>query len=450
MLLNCDDLPVSYAKMFKSLLRSPLGSFLAVGIGLLAPVLHASPLGTHEYRQDGAWPFKPLVTSGRDIKNTQNETVVYAGTNWPGHGEVMIPDGLAYQSIETVVSKIKSIGINAIRLTYAIQMVDEIYANGGEDITVQAAFTQALGATNGPARFAEFLARNPGFDEATTRLQVFDAVAAECARQEVYVNLDNHMSQGAWCCNTGDGNSWFGDTYFDVENWARGLAYMADHGRAWPALTSMSLRNELRTPDSNPALERESYNWQDWYEYVRQGADAIHGANPDVLVVLSGLDFDTWLTPVVQGTALTPGSGVFSRGDFAGYGEDKLVLELHNYANSASNCDSLQSDLYNKGYQALHPEDEAAVNVFPVLLTEFGFDVAQDWQSVYSTCLADLLSTEKAGWFIWVLAGSYYIRSNTQDYEETWGLLSHDWSDWRSPDYVEQGLKPLIDNTASL
>ena len=87
--------------------------------------------------------------------------------------------------------------------------------------------------------------------------------------------------------------------------------------------------------------------------------------------------------------------------------------------------------------------------MFPVLLTEFGFDIARDWRSVYSTCLADLLSTEKSGWFIWVLAGSYYIRSGRKDFEETWGLLNHDWSDWRSADYVDGGLKPLIDNTAS-
>ncbi len=422
---------------------------LAVCIGLLAPLLYASPVGIHEYRQDDGWPFAPLVTSGRDIKNTKNETVVYAGANWPGHGEVMIPDGLAYQSIESIVSKIKSVGINAIRLTYAIQMIDEIYANGGEDITVQTSFIQALGQANGTARYNEFVEQNPTFDETTTRLQVFDAVAEECAKQEIYINLDNHMSQGAWCCNTGDGNSWFGDTYFNVENWTRGLAYMADHGKSWRALTSMSLRNELRTPASNPTLQQQSYHWQDWYKYVRQGADAVHGANPGVLVVLSGLDFDTWLTPVVQGTALTPGSGTFSRDDFEGYGSDKLVLELHNYANSASNCDSLKNDLYRKGYQALHPEDPEAADVFPVLLTEFGFDMGTGWRTVYATCLADLLSTEKAGWFIWVLAGSYYIRSGRQDYEETWGLLNHDWSDWRSSDYVEENLKPLIGNTAS-
>lgn len=95
----------------------------------------------------------------------------------------MIPDGLQYQSIATIVSKLKSIGMNAIRLTYAIQMVDQIYANGGKDTTVQASFTNALGSTNGPKVFAQFLAKNPSFNSSTTRLEVFDAVAAECAKQ---------------------------------------------------------------------------------------------------------------------------------------------------------------------------------------------------------------------------------------------------------------------------
>lgn len=95
----------------------------------------------------------------------------------------MIPDGLQYQSIATVVSKIKGLGMNAIRLTYAIQMVDQIYSNGNKDTTVQQSFTNALGSTNGPKVYAQFIAKNPSFNSSTTRLDVFDAVAAECAKQ---------------------------------------------------------------------------------------------------------------------------------------------------------------------------------------------------------------------------------------------------------------------------
>ncbi|OTB03236.1 glycoside hydrolase family 5 protein [Hypoxylon sp. CI-4A] len=426
-------------------MRSYLLSLLAFGSGLFTSSSWASPLKVANDVRADSWPYGPLVTSGRDMKNTQGGNVVYAGTNWPGHGEVMIPDGLRYQSIEDVVTKIKSVGMNAIRLTYAIQLIDDIYANNGKDTTVKDSFTKALGSTNGPKVYSQFLAKNPSFNDSTTRLQVFDAVAAECLKQQVFVHLDNHMSKASWCCGSNDGNAWFGDRDYNVDNWTRGLSYMANHGKNWPALTSMSLRNELRKPDSNPSI---AYNWQNWYTNVKKGTEAIHSANPDLLIFLSGLDYDTYITPVVQSTALTPGSGKFSTADFEGYA-DKLVLEIHNYQNSASNCDSLKSSLYNSGFQALHADDAKAVNVFPVLLTEFGFDMTGNaWQGTYATCIADYLAEQKAGWFIWVISGSYYVRSGQQDFEETWGLLKHDWSDWRSSAYVQGGLKPLASATA--
>ena len=37
--------------------------------------------------------------------------------------------------------------------------------------------------------------------------QVFDAVVAECFKQQIYVHLDNHISKGMWCCGETDGNA---------------------------------------------------------------------------------------------------------------------------------------------------------------------------------------------------------------------------------------------------
>jgi hypothetical protein len=71
-------------------------------------------------------------------------------------------------------------------------------------------------------------------------------VAAELAKQEIWVHLDNHVSKAQWCCGADDGNAWFGggymrsdigisatdifaDTYFDPAKWVRGLGYMAEH-----------------------------------------------------------------------------------------------------------------------------------------------------------------------------------------------------------------------------
>jgi hypothetical protein len=160
----------------------------------------------------------------------------------------MLPEGLGYQSIATIVQKLADTGFNTVRLTFAIEMVDDILDNGG-DVTLSATLTNALGPTNGTAMLAKIINNNPQFNANTTRLQVglfpriaaqknskilivlkvFDAVAAGLAGQHIYVHLDNHVSKAMWCCSLTDGNSWFGDTYFDTDKWVRGLSYMAAH-----------------------------------------------------------------------------------------------------------------------------------------------------------------------------------------------------------------------------
>jgi hypothetical protein len=119
-----------------------------------------------------AWPNGPLVTSGRWITDSSGTTVTYAGVNWPGAADTMLPEGLQYQSIESIVTKIKGIGINSIRLTYAIEMIDQIEDNGGNDIPIKTAFTNALGQDNGTAIYNKVVSNNPSFSTATTRLQV--------------------------------------------------------------------------------------------------------------------------------------------------------------------------------------------------------------------------------------------------------------------------------------
>lgn len=207
----------------------------------------------------------------------------------------------------------------------------------------------------------------------------------------------------------------------------------------------MSLRNELREPD-NTTLDA-TYNWETWYTYVQAGAAAINTANPDPLIFLSGLGFDTDLSPVVDKTALTPGNSTFSYADFPA---DKIVLELHNYANSVADCASLESSLASDGFAALNTSNPD-VNHFPVVLTEWGFALNDNttWLEPYTQCIAEWIPAQKAGWMIWVLAGSYYVRSGTQDYEETWGLLTHDWSAWRNPTYMEESFIPMVSATLS-
>lgn len=341
--------------------------------------------------------------------------------------------------------------MNAIRLTYATEMIDQYYDNGETDVAIQKALTDALGQDGGKSVYDKIIDNNPSFNTSTTRLQVYDAIAAECAKQEIYVHLDNHISKAGWCCSPLDGNAWWGDEFFNVDNWTRGLSFMATRGKGWSNLMSMSLRNELRIPLSNVAVAKD-YTWEDWYSHIKQGSDAIHDANADLLIFLSGLSSDQDLSPVVNGTALTPGSATFNRDDFSGYGDKKLVLELHAYDNilgpGPSNCTAVQEKLFNAGFKAL--TDDAA-NQFPVVLTEFGLvQNGTAAQNPYISCLLDYVPSRNAGWMLWQLGGSYYIREGTQDQDESWGLLTHDWSDVRSSDFVDNSLTPAVKKTFTI
>jgi hypothetical protein len=137
---------------------------------LLLPILGALSQASPIISRASSWPHAPFTTSGRDIKNSLNETVVYAGVNWPGAADVMIPEGLQYQSIATIMSKIKDLGMNVIRLTYAVEMIDDIYE--GVDSSLKTAFINALGEVNGTRVLKQVLESNPGFSENTTRLEV--------------------------------------------------------------------------------------------------------------------------------------------------------------------------------------------------------------------------------------------------------------------------------------
>lgn len=119
-----------------------------------------------------SWPNGPFTTSGATILDASNNSIKYAGANWPGAADVMIPEGLQYQSVASIVAKLKEAGVNVIRLTYAIELIDQIYEHDGVDVPISTAFTEALGKTNGTVIYDRVLAANPSFAANITRLEV--------------------------------------------------------------------------------------------------------------------------------------------------------------------------------------------------------------------------------------------------------------------------------------
>lgn len=187
----------------------------------------------------------------------------------------------------------------------------------------------------------------------------------------------------------------------------------------------MSFRNELREPSADsPALP---YTWNTWMENVLPAADAMHGNNSDILIFFSGLGYDTDDTYFIErqtynGATFTPENYAF---------QDKIVYEIHNYNNEATDCESdITSGLYSNAYCAMNLDDDSCPNHGPVVMTEFGFDQTEGADNVYAQCIKSTVTEQPGGpggWMQWELGGSYYIREGIQDYEETWGMKSRFW-----------------------
>ncbi|OAK96422.1 glycoside hydrolase [Phaeosphaeriaceae sp. SRC1lsM3a] len=400
----------------------------------------------------------PLSTKGRDILSANGDVFHYKSTNWPGHQEIMIPEGLQHSSVQDIVAWFPKTGLNSVRLTFAIEMIDDHFA-GSPNQTLEKSVINALGQSNGTKVLNQILTKNPQFNKNTTRLEVWDAVGKELSKQGVIIHLDNHVSKAFWCCADDDGNGWFGEKYFNVENWKRGLAFMAQHAKDnWGNFASIGLRNELRG-----AKVSEPVDWYTWYVHMTSAADAVHKADPDALIFFSGLSYDTYIDPIPLGKTLNGTNGTPSAGKSAKFipsnftYKDKIVLEIHKYDFEATqdDCATFKRKWYQKGFQAINPNDPATKYLFPMVISEWGFiNNGTYWnQTTYAKCLVEMVKEYQVSWQHWELSGSFYLqtrpgrqpKATIQGLEEFWGILNYEWTAIRSPVTLQNSLYKMID-----
>ncbi|CDY34588.1 BnaC03g56880D [Brassica napus] len=235
------------------------------------------------------------------------------------------------------------------------------------------------------------------------------------------LNTYNHLTKPGWCCANDDGNGFFGDQFFDPTVWTAALRKMAATFDGVFNVVGMSLRNELRGPKQNV---------NDWFKYMQQGAEAVHSANKNVLVILSGLNFDADLSFVRS----RPVNLSFTR---------KLVFELHWYAFSDGNlwATSNPNDICGRVLKRLGNRGNFLLNKgLPLFLSEFGIDQrggnAND--NRYLGCLSGWAAENDVDWSLWALTGSYYLREGVVGMIEYYGALDSDWNSVRNSSFLQQ------------
>ncbi|XP_073049241.1 glycosyl hydrolase 5 family protein-like [Primulina eburnea] len=358
----------------------------------------------------------PLSTNSRWIVDeATGKRVKLACVNWASHLKPTFAEGLEKQPLNYIVSQITATGFNCVRFTWPTFMITRPeYGN----LTVSQSLDK-LGLKDAKAGVAK---NNPQFLNMNV-IEVHKAVVDELGRNDLILVVDNHISEPNWCCNGGDGNGFFGDANFDPSEWLQGLEAVATMYKGNPAVVAMSIRNELRG---------DRQNEPDWYKYMQQGAALINRINPNLLVVISGLNYDTTL-------------GFLKSKRFGTAIANKIVFEAHWYTVGTSD-EQWEAQTNLVCANMLQGAEDSYLflirgnNSFPLFLSEWGIDEtgASEADNRYMSCFLAAIVENDIEWALWGIHGSYMLREGTVNMYEPNGILDFDWARPKNLSFVKR------------
>lgn len=347
-----------------------------------------------ERRTPRPLPALPLHTESRWILDPNGQRFKLASVSWYGaESEDFVVAGLDKAKLATLAESIRVAGFNSVRLPWSNELVEKNPAVSPGRVTANPE-----------------LAGKPA-------LEVLDRVIEALAFEGLVVILDNHVSRADWCCTETDGNGlWFSDAYPE-SSWLADWRTMVKRYASQPAVVGVDLRNEPRgVPDGRKP------NWNggdalDWRAAAKRGGDAVLAENPNLLVMVQGIDFSVDFTGVF-GAPLqfeVPGRLVWSPHDYGFF-----------HPNLAS-FEELKTDLGNKwGYLLVQGQPYTA----PVWVGEFGVAHAPaEVASIWFSGIRRYLDESDIDWGYWPLNGTQATgTTRTLGAEESYGFLDPTWT----------------------
>ncbi|KAJ7799742.1 glycoside hydrolase superfamily [Mycena olivaceomarginata] len=360
----------------------------------------------------------PLSTRGRYVVDANGNRFRLQGGNWhggsgtyTGSGDInddanhhagenshTMPLGLQYVPIDQIIDSFLEMGINTIRLQFSNQML--------HDTT--------------PIQDA-WVAANPQF-KGFTPLQVYDAVIQALTARGIAVIVNNHTNTSIWCCGV-DGNERWNESQ-SISTWISDWLFVVNRYKSNKRVVGADLYNEVRR-DILTDPDWGNGDNADWQSASQQAADQIQQANPDILIIVEGIN---WTGLPVDGLphgrpTLTPVSGL----SHTLLVSHKLVYSAHFYSYTGPNhsgatgigetTDPRYRDLTQHG--PLQRDDQLCL--FGVAGRGENIDSDKVWFQNY----VDFLVQTDADFAFWPLVG--YLNN---------GAL-FDGDDWRAPIWNE-------------
>ncbi|XP_022957688.1 uncharacterized protein LOC111459153 [Cucurbita moschata] len=322
----------------------------------------------------------------------------------------MVAQGLDKRPLKELASEITNRQFNCVRLTWSVHMFTRYAYECVGDVL------DGLDIADVKSGVAK---HNPEILKMTVA-KAFQTVINCLGSEGIMVILDNHISQPRWCCSLDDGNGFFGDRNFNPNEWLQGLSFVAAQFTCNPHVVGMSLRNELRGPFTNNDA---------WCYYMRRGSQLIHRINPNLLIIISGLNYGNDLSQLKK----RPLGYTF---------QNKVVLEAHLYSFSGDNESKFVKKplniICNEIMEKFEREAGFVVdmkNPYPLFISEFGYNQSggNEAENRFMSCFLARIAEKDIDWALWAFQGSYMYRQGHVDPDESFGVMDHSWTKDRNP-----------------
>eukprot|EP01112_Ceratiomyxa_fruticulosa_P009669 TRINITY_DN2532_c0_g1_i3.p1 TRINITY_DN2532_c0_g1~~TRINITY_DN2532_c0_g1_i3.p1 ORF type:complete len:390 (-),score=76.43 TRINITY_DN2532_c0_g1_i3:93-1262(-) len=339
----------------------------------------------------------PLSTKGSNIVDSKGNTVRLAGVNWYGTDQQdYVVGGLEANSLDNIIALILKLVFNAVRFPFSNYVLE-----------------------NNPAIASKVLAANPQL-VGKRALDIMDIVVKSLASNGLLVMLDNHISDANWCCSDTDGNGVWYNKNFTVTQWQNDWISIVQRYQNIPQVFGVDLRNEPRSSYEGTPVWSSANSTLNWRLAAQQMGNRLLQINPNLLIVVEGLNYALDLTGVKNYPIQLSVS-------------NKIVYSSHNYEWDTNNLKSYsQLETYLNNNWAYISQN----NVAPIILGEFGTchsnaadcvaNNSTQTQGFWFQSLIQFLQAHPAiSWFFWALNGTQSSGSGrTWGAEEGYGILN--------------------------
>lgn len=364
-----------------------------------------------------------LSRQGNKLFDAEGKEVRLTGVNWFGFETGnMAPHGLWTRDWMGVLMQVKEMGFNSIRIPYCDKMLEP----GAEARSISTFGTDPYRGAAGGAINQELVGKTP--------LEILDIIIGGCRQLGLKVILDNHsrdpdgyMEEKVWTSATVSEEKW-------IANWVM----LAKRYKGNNTVVAFDLDNE-----PHGTLAEGGAEWgtgtagKDWRVAAQKCGNAILAENPDVLIIVEGVQQvggdNYWWGGNLIGAKTAP--VVLSK-------PGKLVYSPHEYGPevhaqkwfTAADFPANMPGIWDKFFGYLHKGGESHL-----LVGEFGIKDAAAAGGKAGIWFDEFLKYmgKEYSWTFWCL------NPNSGD---TGGLLTYDWvsvEQWKL-DKLKPYMAPLI------